>query len=1159
MRKNDIEKSLKRFLKRKVSYSLSLLIAFMITGGISLGAGITAEEIQESKGELLTRIQTEREEIKKKIAENERLIKEYNSDFVELVRKGDFYSKPLFNTTQIFFTYQYLDNGKMKDKTEKEFSETIDAINKHYGTRSGRSLLRSSGNIGKDKIMYGNGVAVDNESFSETINLGANIKPLNPELPIIEPNINVSAATPTVSLGALPGTVNPVVPVISSITAPAIMPPTAPLGVSVSVATPSAVSSISITAPIITAPNTPSDKEINIALPIIPGGYDPTMIVLPTAPTQPSVTLPTNFTPPALNFVGTGFYQSWGIGSVQNGAKKGGIDSSIVIENYEKYDTPNNTEANPFKILTGKDGSTINGGMAWSNGKIEASSSIEFAFSETLVAGSAAGARSAFINELRDHNATISGNYSMTYVGGDPTTVPSTSYTKMFISHNPAGRNTAEGYTALDGSGMTGWLGQSGGGKTAKFDGTLELHGSSNTTPHGTLYEILVGVEHQLWDSQDNKTGYSIFENAGKITLASGNNVIGIMIDTEALNNNGRDKKNNNKTVNSGEIIIENQNSIGIDFGAYQAYQYIPLDVEIGNITINGNNNYGYRMKNIFTSNAVYFDDVTVSGGSGKIVVSGQKNVGLAIGKSLSSSPTPYTEAGNLNHGVLTGANPISNFFGINVEIVGTQVVGFLRLADYSNNNNMDFIFNNQVMGTFNIGTGATESTLLRTDKYGMQIEADITTTGTSGSKNTVAHSNGETQHIYNSAKITTGSGLIQTTGMAATGTAASTKINIKNSGTITIAGKESTGMYVDQYTQGENSVTGIIKMTGNEKNTAISNEGKFNLAGTIEINGEKSSGLYNKGAGITNINDTTVINAKNGATAIYGNGGTITLAAGKSLTINVDDSSSPINKGLAVYASNASNITIKGADIKVTDGSAGIASFGSGSHIDLTGGTLNYIGGGYAVYSDGNGTIDLTNSNLFLGGTATGLELDLSIAPALRPITLNNTTVNMMSNNAIGASLKNATGLMSSNLQGTIEGALGGNITFVAGTDINGTYDKYKVAAVDGGDLTIDADMDKFSNINTSDGYFYSRRFLAQRLKLEVATGTTVNATTDTAYATDYFKNQVVGLEMNSSKAATSATDAQINLLANSKVIADRTDAGAGAIGLYMNFGKVD
>ncbi len=52
--------------------------------------GITAEEIQETKGDLLTKIQTEREEIKRKIAENERLIKEYNSDFVELVRKGRF-------------------------------------------------------------------------------------------------------------------------------------------------------------------------------------------------------------------------------------------------------------------------------------------------------------------------------------------------------------------------------------------------------------------------------------------------------------------------------------------------------------------------------------------------------------------------------------------------------------------------------------------------------------------------------------------------------------------------------------------------------------------------------------------------------------------------------------------------------------------------------------------------------------------------------------------------------------------------------------------------------------------------------------------------------------------------------------------------------------
>ena len=39
MKKADIEKSLKRFLKRKVSYSFALLIAFMISGEIVSASG----------------------------------------------------------------------------------------------------------------------------------------------------------------------------------------------------------------------------------------------------------------------------------------------------------------------------------------------------------------------------------------------------------------------------------------------------------------------------------------------------------------------------------------------------------------------------------------------------------------------------------------------------------------------------------------------------------------------------------------------------------------------------------------------------------------------------------------------------------------------------------------------------------------------------------------------------------------------------------------------------------------------------------------------------------------------------------------------------------------------------------------------------------------
>ncbi|MHD0318638.1 autotransporter-associated N-terminal domain-containing protein, partial [Fusobacterium sp. THCT1E2] len=95
MRKNEIEKSLKRFLKRKVSYSVSLLVAFMITGGIAAGAGITAEEIYETKGELLRKIQREREEIKQKLLENDSKLKALNLDSRILLKEADFYSKPV--------------------------------------------------------------------------------------------------------------------------------------------------------------------------------------------------------------------------------------------------------------------------------------------------------------------------------------------------------------------------------------------------------------------------------------------------------------------------------------------------------------------------------------------------------------------------------------------------------------------------------------------------------------------------------------------------------------------------------------------------------------------------------------------------------------------------------------------------------------------------------------------------------------------------------------------------------------------------------------------------------------------------------------------------------------------------------------------------------
>jgi hypothetical protein len=662
----------------------------------------------------------------------------------------------------------------------------------------------------------------------------------------------------------------------------------------------------------------------------------------------------------------------------------------------------------------------------------------------------------------------------------------------------------------------------------------------------------MVGVEHQLWDSQDQRDGYSVFENTGKITLASGNGVIGIQIDTEALNEAGRTKHNNNQTKNSGQIIINSTNSIGIDFGEYQAHNYLPVDVTLGNISVNGSHNYGLRMKNlkngVLPNGYDYYDDVTISGGAGKVIVGGTENVGIGVGKSLSSTPSPYTEAGNLNHGVLDGANPISNFFGVNVEVVGTRVVGFMRLADYSTNNANDFLLNAQTMGTFNIGTNATNSSLIRTDYRGIQIQKNITTTGTSGSGNTIAHANGAAQYIYNSAILTVNAGLIRTTGLAATSTTASTIVNVRNTGTIEIKEEGGIGIYVAQNARGEN--TGTLKVSGSKENTGVANFGNFTLSGTVNVSGTKSSGLYNHNAAA--INGTTTIKADKGATGIYADAGTLTSSAGNNLVIEVDDTLSPINKGLAIYAKSNAIVNVQGAQITVKKGSAGIAAY-TGASINLTNGSIEYDGDGYAVYSDGTGIINLTGADITLKGESVGLLLDMALG--LPVITLNGTTIDVQSTAAIGVNIINQTSSVMdldagdtqvSQLSSALATALG-SVTF---TGVSG----YTQAAVENGILNINTALNKATDSGPSG--FYYRHFLAQALRLNVKADITANLST--AEATAAFNGQVSALEMSSSKMASGLSQTQINIDPAVQVIAGRTDAGAGAIGAFINYGQL-
>ena len=872
--------------------------------------------------------------------------------------------------------------------------------------------------------------------------------------------------------------------------------------------------------------------------------FDPRFIRTPVKPSAPAELTPTTFDPPNLTFVASGFFQNQTIGMTK---------TNIIVENYEKYSTPNGV----FKIQSG------DSGTSWT-GTLKLESEADPTKSGDLTDGSTTNKLNTFINDLRDHSAVISGEYEMTDLGG-------TARTKTFISYNPAGVGGEYGgqYAPND--------------RVSTFNGKLTLHGISATNNSN----VLVGIEHQLWASNGNHVGSSsTLLNKGEIILASGNNTIGIMVDIERMT---KPERKAHKTINDGKIIINNQNSIGLDFGQYNwAYSGVfKVDVSLGDIIVNGKNNYGARMKNIFVvppthalypTWSTYYDMVTVTSGTGKkITVNGEENVGMAIGKSLSAVARESVPGAN-------DTNPIANISDLNIEVAGEKNIGFLRLKDYSDNNTNDMILDSTTMGTFTFGNDAKNSSLVRTDKHGIQVKKDITATGIdadgndyTGSGNTVLHSNGETQHIYNYNTITVGKGFTKTVGMAATGTKASTIDNIVNEGTIALQGKQSIGMYTDKFSQGKN--TGSIKLSGvgdtdpsgnigDAENIGISNKGKFTFLGDLEVNGKKSSGIYNTGTTTievgANPNDKTNIKATNGATGLYskGAGSTITSNAGNKLNITVE--AGETKEGLAVYAEDKGQITLHNANINVVYGSAGVAAYDAGTKIDLTGVKLKYsrnrdeddydYGYGYATYSDGNGQIILNNADIELRGKATLMNVDWSVPAANRPIKTSATNVTVFSNDVVGINISNLGTQNVSNLS-NIKNSLG--VVLNPGTEGGQTFNKFKELAIDDGVINFDVATDKNEGDSTPGGFFF-KKVLGQRLKLNVNENLT--ARLSSATADEFYNGQVVGLEANSSDKATTNTEAQVNIAAGKIVDVARTDGtDKGGVGVFVNYGQVN
>ena len=136
---------------------------------------------------------------------------------------------------------------------------------------------------------------------------------------------------------------------------------------------------------------------------------------------------------------------------------------------------------------------------------------------------------------------------------------------------------------------------------------------------------------------------------------------MGIQIDTEYSSSSNGYFRKQPQTINDGTITINSQNSIGIDYGKY--YNASPnTKLTVGNIIVNGTNNYGFRMKAYNGESANggsigmdYYDKTDITGGTGKkITVKGTKNVGVSIAQGTSSG------------------DPLSKVTGLNILVGGT-------------------------------------------------------------------------------------------------------------------------------------------------------------------------------------------------------------------------------------------------------------------------------------------------------------------------------------------------------------------------------------------------------------------------------------------------------------------------------------------------------
>ena len=710
------------------------------------------------------------------------------------------------------------------------------------------------------------------------------------------------------------------------------------------------------------------------------------------------------------------------------------------------------------------------------------------------------------------------------------------------------------------------------------------------TSPLVTAYDDMVAYNTTALQKSESgsvtPTSQHTFLNNGKIVIEGANTSLG-----NTYSHSGGNAIRQS-TINTGEIIFQPYFNGTTYFNKNSAVFVLSRDVSLVHESINYNSG---KIK-MYTMNAVGLV-ASASENSrpvsfinrGEFQLYGQESAGIYMKNKANLDLQTVTKDFAFN----AATNEVTAGSFKPIEIFGDKSIGFYQFAEGGTAEG-NFAVN---IGALGKGNENFSTTAVSNLTAGTNI-TDLNINPTNGTNTNIQGSFG----ILSNDKIDLTSHQIKifdkTEGNVGVYPNKNVALNIGggsielNGGTGTTS-KNNIGIYIN----GKGSVksTGDIKLNGGVGNLAIYAVGGQVPAGItnhvevkeVKANDTKNSVLIygstgakvklSDGTGLPtgatyglNISGATVeadastTNKKDSGAAFATDAGTVITIDRTSTptTANIDITGTKLTDadryaGFGLMAKDGGKISAKNNYVKVSNGSTGVASIGSNANVDMTGGTVEYKGNGYALYAANTGTINMTNAKLILDGSAIGYE---KVYGTALPITTTNMSIHIKSKDVTVLSLKNATAPLNvSSLSTTLNGwaGLSATPTHDAGAE------NYKMAAIDGlSAYNIDQDInrkDVAAGTADANSNMFVRNLLVQRAKVNLAASKNVTAYLDTADLTSLDSTTVVGLDMSSSANAVGRSDTQINLAAGSSVNADRVDAGSGAVGLFINYGEAN